>query len=73
MSSAKPVSTPLVNHFRLFLDQCPKSDREIEDMAKVSYASAYGCLMYIMVSTIFDLAHVVSQVSKFMSKLGKQH
>ena len=29
MSSAKPMSTPLVNHFRLYLDQCPKSDKEI--------------------------------------------
>ena len=73
ISSAKPVSTPLANHFRLFLDQCPKSDKEIEDMAKVLYVSAVGCLMYAMVYTRPDLAHAVSQVSKFMSKPGKQH
>ena len=73
MSSAKPVSTPLANHFKLSLDQCPKSDREIEDMAKVPYASAVGCLMYAMVCTRPDLAQAVSQVSKFMSKPGKQH
>ncbi|KAL0415708.1 UNVERIFIED_CONTAM: Retrovirus-related Pol polyprotein from transposon TNT 1-94 [Sesamum latifolium] len=35
MSKAKPVSTPLANHFKLSSEQCPKTDREIEDMAKV--------------------------------------
>ena len=73
ISSAKPIRTPLANHFRLSLDQCPKSDREIEDMAKVPYANAIGYLMYTMVYTRPNLAHVVSQVIKFMSKLGKQH
>ena len=71
MSKAKPVSTPLANHFKLFSEQCPKTDKEIEDMAKVPYASAVGCLMYAMVCTRPDLAHAVSQVCKYMSKLGK--
>ena len=73
MSKAKPVSTPLANHFKLSLDQCPKSDSEIEGMASVPYANAIGCLMYAMVCTRPDLAHAISQVSKFMSKPGKQH
>ncbi|KAL0401655.1 UNVERIFIED_CONTAM: Retrovirus-related Pol polyprotein from transposon TNT 1-94 [Sesamum latifolium] len=45
MSKAKPVSTPLANHFKLSLVQCAKTDRETEDMAKVPYASAVGCLI----------------------------
>ncbi|KAL0460526.1 UNVERIFIED_CONTAM: Retrovirus-related Pol polyprotein from transposon TNT 1-94 [Sesamum latifolium] len=69
MSKTKPVSTPLANHFKLSSEQCPKIDREIEDMAKVPYASAVGCLMYAMVCTRPDLAHAVSQVCKYMSKL----
>ena len=73
MSNAKPVSTPLANHFRLSMDQCPKTNREIEDIAKVPYASVVRCLMYTMVYTRSDLAQAVSQVSKFMSKPGKQH
>ncbi|KAL0413653.1 UNVERIFIED_CONTAM: hypothetical protein Sradi_1567000 [Sesamum radiatum] len=35
MSKAKPVSTPLANHFKLSLEQCPKTDREIKVMTKV--------------------------------------
>ncbi|KAE8705298.1 Mitogen-activated protein kinase kinase kinase YODA [Hibiscus syriacus] len=73
MSSTKPVSTPLANHFKLSSEQCPKTDKEAEDMAKVLYSNVVGCLMYAMVCTRPDLAHVVSQVYKYMSKPGKQH
>lgn len=73
MSKDKPVSTPLAQHFKLSSEFCPESDKEFEEMAKIPYASAVGCLMYAMVCTKPDLAYVVSQVSKFMAKLGKQH
>ncbi|KAE8712595.1 hypothetical protein F3Y22_tig00110241pilonHSYRG00010 [Hibiscus syriacus] len=73
MSSAKPVSTLLVNHFKLSSEHCPKTDNEAEDMAKVPYSNDVSCLMYAMVCTRSDLAHVVSQVCKYMSKPCKQH
>ncbi|CAA0825269.1 Uncharacterized mitochondrial protein AtMg00810 [Striga hermonthica] len=73
MNEAKPVSTPLANHFKLSVDQCPKSDKETQDMVEVPYASAVGCLMYAMVCTRPDLAHAVGQVCKYMSRPGKQH
>jgi hypothetical protein len=55
MENAKLVSTPLANHFRLSTSQCPKIVEETEDMSKVPYASAVGCLMYAMVCTRPDL------------------
>ena len=73
MENAKSVSTPLANHFCLSTSQCPKTVEETEDMSKVPYASAVGCLMYAMVCTKPDLAHAVSVVSKYMANLGKQH
>jgi hypothetical protein len=73
MENVNPVSTPLANHFRLSTSQCPKTVEEIEDMSKVPYASAVGCLMYAMVCTRPDLAHAVSVVSKYMANPGKQH
>ncbi|XP_042944608.1 pentatricopeptide repeat-containing protein At4g14050, mitochondrial-like [Carya illinoinensis] len=48
MGTAKPVSTPLANHFKLSTAQCPKTDDEVQDMSKVPYASAVRCLMYAM-------------------------
>ncbi|KAK4388608.1 Retrovirus-related Pol polyprotein from transposon TNT 1-94 [Sesamum angolense] len=47
MRKAKSVSTPLANRFKLSIEQCHKTDGEVEDIAKVSYASAVGCLMYL--------------------------
>jgi hypothetical protein len=73
MLDAKPVSTPLANHFRLSGSQCPKNEEEIENMSKVLYASAVGCLMYAMVCIRPDLAHAVSTVSRYMTNPGREH
>jgi hypothetical protein len=73
MLDAKTVSTPLANHFRLSGSQCPKNEEEIENMSKVPYASAVGCLMYAMVCTRPDLAHAVSTVSRYMANPGREH
>jgi hypothetical protein len=70
---AKPVSTPLANHLKLSGNQCPKNEEEIENMSKVPYASAVGCLMYAMDYTKLDLAHAVSTVSRYMANPGREH
>lgn len=71
MRKAKHVSTLLANHFKLSLEQCLKTDLEIEGMSKIPYAHAVVCLMNIMVCTSSNLAQAISQVCKFMFKLGK--
>lgn len=73
MSNAKLASTPLANHFKLFVYHCSKIKEEVKFMLKVPYASVVGCLMYVMVCTRLDLTHVVSQVCRFMAKnIGNQ-
>eukprot|EP00253_Pinus_taeda_P018545 PITA_18545 len=52
---------------------CPKAQEEEEDMSHVPYASAVGSLMYAMVCTRPNIAHVVGVLSRFMSKLRKEH
>eukprot|EP00253_Pinus_taeda_P005437 PITA_05437 len=42
-------------------------------MSRVPYASAVGSLMYSMVCTRPNIAHVVGVLSRFMSKPGKEH
>ena len=71
MENAKRRSTPLANHFKLSTTQCPKTDDDLQDMSKVPYASAVGCLMYAMVCTRLDMTHTLSAVSKFLSNLGR--
>jgi hypothetical protein len=59
MENAKPVSTHLANHFHLSTPQCPKTVEETKNMSKVPYASAVGCLIYVVVCTRPDLAHTM--------------
>ena len=42
-------------------------------MQKVSYASTVGSLMYVMVCTRPDIAHVVGVVIRFLSNPSKEH
>ena len=42
-------------------------------MVKVSYASAIGSLMYVMVCTRPDIAQAVGAVSRYMNNPGKVH
>ena len=73
MNEAKPVSTPLGSHFKLSKEQSPKTEEERDYMNKVSYASTIDSLMYAMVCTRPNIVHTVGVVSRFMSRLGKQH
>ena len=42
-------------------------------MSRIPYASAVGSLIYEMVCTRPDIAHAVGFLSRYMSKLGKEH
>ena len=70
MGKAKPVSSPLGSHLKLSSKQSPSSEKK---MRKVLYALSVGSLMYAMVYTRPDIAHVVGVFSKFLSNLGKEH
>ena len=73
MKNSKPVSILFVGHFKLSSKDCPTSEYHKEEMQKISYSSVVGSLMYAMVCTRLDIAHVVGVVSRFLSNLGKEH
>ena len=73
MNDAKPVSTPLANHFKLSMDQRPKDDKDWEELGKIPYASIIGSVMYTMLCTRPDLAQAISVTSRFMSDHGREH
>ena len=73
MQNAKPVSTPLANHFKLSKEMCPKTEEEIEYMSKVPYSSAVGNLMYAMVCTRPDIAHAMGVMRRYMKYTSKEH
>ncbi|RVW44318.1 Retrovirus-related Pol polyprotein from transposon TNT 1-94 [Vitis vinifera] len=73
MQGLKPVSTPLVAHFKLSSALSPQTKEEREYMSHVPYANAVGSIMYVMVCTRLDISHAVSAVSRYMDRLGKIH
>ena len=73
IKKARPVSTPLVEHFKLSSSLSSQSDAEIDKMSRISYYTVVGCLMYAMVCILSDLAHAVSVVSRYMTNPGKEH
>eukprot|EP00253_Pinus_taeda_P034672 PITA_34672 len=73
MQDSKPVKVPIPVGVRLSAEQCPKTQEEEEDMSRVPYPSVVGSLMYVMVCTRPDIAHAVGVLSRFISKLGKEH
>ena len=73
MKNAKLVSTPLAIHFKLIKEMCPKTQEDIEYMSRVPYSSVVGSLMYVMICTRPDIAHVVGVMSRYMNNPGKEH
>lgn len=73
LQGAKSVVTPLAPHFKISGKQSPTTVEEKVGMDRVSYASAVGSLMYVMVCTRPDSSQAVSVVSRFMANPGKAH
>lgn len=59
MKNAKPVSTPIAQHFKLSFEDSPKHDEESSQMEKVPYANVTSSTMCLMVYTRPDLAHLL--------------
>ena len=70
MQSPKSASTPLPINLRQCQRDCPTFGSEAEDMKSVPYALTVGSLMYAMVATRPDIAHVVGGVNRFMHNPG---
>ena len=73
MQECKRVKVPIPIVVMLSVEQCPKNQEEEEDMSHVPYASVFGILMYAMVCTRPGIAHALGVLSRYMSKLGKEH
>jgi hypothetical protein len=73
MHGSKLVKVPIPIGVKLSADQFPKTQEEEEDMSHVLYAKIVGSLMYAMVCTRPNIAHAVGVLSRYMSKLGKEH
>ena len=67
------MDTPIERNLSLSLDMCPKSPEEKEQMSKIPYSSAIGCLMYAMICTRPYICYVVGLASRFQSNPCIKH
>ena len=73
MQNSKKGLLPFRHGVPLSKDMCPKTQKEIEEMAKVPYASAVGSLMYAMLCTRPDICYAVGMVARYQSNPGQGH
>ena len=67
------MSIPLSSYLKLCLNDCPKSNADKVEMAKVSYSSIVGSLMYAMICTRLDIAYAVGVVNRYRVNPSKKH
>ena len=73
MKEVKPTELPLVRLFRLSKMMSPQTEVEAQEKERVPYASGVGSLMYTMVYCRLDIAHAVSQISRFIVQPDRKH
>ncbi|GJV65987.1 hypothetical protein Tco_1476815 [Tanacetum coccineum] len=73
MQDCKLISTPFPTNVKLSSKMSPSSEKERMKMSRVSYASAVGSLMFVMICTRPDIAHAVGVVSRYMAEPGREH
>ena len=73
MQDCKPIDTPVGKGNSLNSEMCPKTQAEIESMARVPYANAICSLMYAMLCTRSDICFVVRLVSRFQNNPRLAH
>ena len=67
MQECKSRDTPVAKGDKFSLKQCPKANLEIQEMQKISYASAVGSLMYAQVCTRLDITYIVGVLGRYLS------
>src|SRR5262249_21959515 len=73
MENSKRGLVPMRHGICLSKNMSPKTSEERQIMSRIPYASAIGSLMYAMICTRPDIAHVVSVTSRYQADPGEQH
>jgi len=60
ITNLKPVSTPIISHYKLGDEQSPKTVEKQRYMDNLPFANLIGSIMYVMVCTHPNITFVVS-------------
>jgi len=67
------LGIPIHSKAKLSSEDCPQSEEDKQDMAKVPYRSAIGALMYLATCTRPDISYAVSMCASYMHNPGRVH
>ncbi|GJR14203.1 retrovirus-related pol polyprotein from transposon TNT 1-94 [Tanacetum coccineum] len=70
MQDCMPISTPFPTDVKLSPKMSPSIEKERMEMSRVSYALAVGSLIFAMICTRPNIAHLVGVVSRYMTEPG---
>ncbi|KAJ9553892.1 hypothetical protein OSB04_017937 [Centaurea solstitialis] len=73
MDESKKGFIPMQHGIVLSKTQCPESSQDKDRMKLISYASAIGSIMYVMLCTRPDVAYSVSVTSRYQQNPGEAH
>nr|GEZ22297.1 hypothetical protein [Tanacetum cinerariifolium] len=73
MENSKKGNLPLHHGIKISKDLCLKTDKEVDKMSRVLYASAIRSIMYAMTYTRPDVSFALSMVSQHQQNLGEGH
>lgn len=73
MADSNPVATPADPSIRLSKTMGPKNEEEANEMKKIPFKEAVGCLAFAAQVTRPDIAYAVNAVSQFSANPGRQH
>lgn len=73
MQDSKKGNLPMLHGMALSKSQCPSSQKELEEMSRVPYASAVGSIMYAMLCTRPDVSYALSMTSRYQANPGQSH
>jgi hypothetical protein len=64
MKDSKKGNLPMSHGINLGKKHYPSTNAELETMKKISYASAIGSIMYVMICTHPDVSYALSVISR---------
>ena len=73
MSDCNPTSSPIDCNQNLSADMCPKDADSKEQMSKIPYMQAIGCLLFAAQISKPDISYAVNLLSRFCTNPSKPH
>ena len=73
MDQSKRGLLPVSHGVYLSKDMCPKTQDERDNMNRISFGSAVGSIMYVMICTRPDVSYALSMCSRYQADPVEGH